>query len=145
MKYFISILLATFFIVGCSKNQLTDEQRDQAYRQFIADNNLENIKSINTFRYHGWQSLTQEFLILSTSIKRKYLIELSGLCHDITYAQSLYINQIDANNLSARFDSFSTTDNRMERCVIKTIYPITTEQAKFISNIGREDSNNENS
>lgn len=145
MRYILIVVVITLFLASCSKNQLTNEQRDQAYRQYIADNKLESIKSINTFRYDGWQSLTQNFLILSTSIKRKYLIELTGICRDITFAQSLYINQIDANNLSARFDSFSTSSNRMERCVIKTIYPLTPEQAKFIVSIGMPKANKENS
>ncbi|WP_448565838.1 DUF6491 family protein [Thalassotalea ganghwensis] len=144
MKGLLLSFIIGLFLVGCSKNELSYEQRDLAYQQLINEENLASVNSINTFRYHNWVSLTRNFLIISTTFKRNYLIKLKGSCNDLVFAQTILINQSQDNTLSARFDSISTPGNQLYFCTIDKIYPLTPEQTENIRNIGLPKSNKDN-
>lgn len=137
MKTLLCLVLV-ILVSSCSqKNTLTDTERDNAYVQYISDKSLENIKRINHFRFDGWQSLTRKYLILSSYMNRKYLIEVRSNCDDLAFAQTLILQQTTSGSLHARFDSISSADNRhLPGCLIQAIYPLTVDQAKEISNIG---------
>ncbi|XQW85274.1 DUF6491 family protein [Thalassotalea piscium] len=137
MRTFI-VLILIILVSSCSqKNSLTYAERDNAYFQYIKDKALVNVKKINSFRFDGWQSLSRKFLIISTSIKRKYLIEVTRDCNNLTYTQQLILNQSTNGSLSARFDSISSIEDKDSvGCRIQAIYPLTVEQAKEIVNIG---------
>jgi len=133
-------LIALF--TGCSTApSLSYDEKNLAYADYIANHNLASLKKVNTFRLHGWQSLTNDYLILSTSPKRKYLIEVKGLCPDLGFAQTIKINQSMSSTLSVRFDSISVVGNDFGshplKCFIKTIHKIDKAQAKELSAIGR--------
>lgn len=137
MKTLISLLLA-LLISSCSqKNNLNYAERDNAYIQYINDNSLTDVKRINRFRFDGWLSLSRKYLIISSHIKRKYLIELIRNCDDLAFEQTLMLQQTTSGSLHARFDSISVTDTlNQPGCLIQAIYPLTVEQAKEIANIG---------
>ncbi len=137
----LGVALATL-LAGCSNTPtMSYEEKNIAYADYIVSNKLESLKKINTFRLHGWQSLTNDYLILSTSPKKKFLIEVNGYCPDLGFAHAIKINQSMSSMLSTRFDSISVINGDMAshqiKCHIKTIHQIDKAQAKEISAIGK--------
>ncbi|GHE97100.1 DUF6491 family protein [Thalassotalea profundi] len=136
MKYLIT-LITFLLVVSCSqKNQLTYEERDIEYKQYITHNNIADLKKVKNYQFAGWQFLSRKFIILSGRFKRKYLIESSSNCYNLEFAKSLIINRSSKGNLHARYDSLSTNEDPNLLCRIQTIYPLTVEQAKELANIG---------
>lgn len=129
-------------LAGCSNTPtMSYEEKNIAYADYIVSNKLQSLKKINTFRLHGWQSLTNDYLILSTSPKKKFLIEVNGYCPDLGFAQAIKINQGMSSMLTTRFDSISVIGSDVGshhiKCHIKTIHKIDKAQAKEISAIGK--------
>ena len=56
----------------------------------------------------GSEKLTDDFLILSSSPQKKYLVEINGFCDELKFAQALILNRSIASSLQTRFDSIST-------------------------------------
>jgi len=148
MKNYLIIGLSLAAILsGCaSKSTLSYDEKNLAYGDFIAINKLESLKNIRAFRLHGWQSLTNDYLILSTSFRKKYLVEVGGFCPDLGSAQTIMVNQGSSSILSARFDSISVVGNSFDgnnfgghqmKCQIKSIHQIDKAQAKEIAAIGK--------
>jgi hypothetical protein len=136
MKFTLLILSSLIFITGCSLNKgLSDEEKNLAFQNYLSTNNIENVSKITTFTFRGWSSLTNDYLILSSSHKRQYLIELAGFCSEISWANTLIINRSSGSSLYARFDSVSTPNEPRIKCMIKSIYPITEEQEDEIKNL----------
>lgn len=141
-----AVMLVT--LVGCAGSPtMSYQEKNAAYEQFISSNKLESLKRINTFRLYSWSSLTNDYLILSTSPRKKYLIEVMGYCPDLGFAQTIRINQSMSSQLSARFDSISVIDgdagSAQIKCHIKTIHKIDKAQAKQINAIGEPVDENE--
>lgn len=139
MKNLVLITLLSLTVIsGCaSKSSLSFQEKNVEYQQYIEKNELESVKKINAFRLHGWQSLTNDYLILSRSVKDKYLVKVSNFCPDLYHAFSLKLNQSMNSVLSAKFDSISTLQEPELKCYIKSIYPIDKIQAKEIVAIGK--------
>jgi hypothetical protein len=134
MKYLVFLLASG--LIACTNTQgLTSEQLNQAYRAYIIDQPLENKNKVNSFRFYGWQTLTNDFIILSSSPKKKYLVEVNGFCDELKFAQALILNRSLAMSLQTRFDSIATPRMPNLKCFIKAIYPIDKTQAKQISDI----------
>ena len=129
MKFTLLILSSLIFITGCSLNNgLSDKEKNLAFQNYLTINNIENVSKVTTFTFRGWSSLTNDYLILSSSRKRQYLIELAGFCSEISWANTLIINRSTGASLYARFDSVSTPNEPRIKCMIKSIYPITEQQ-----------------
>jgi hypothetical protein len=134
MKYLVFLLASG--LIACTNTQgLTSEQLNQAYRAYIIDQPLENKNKVNSFRFYGWQTLTNDFIILSSSPQKKYLVEVNGFCDELKFAQALILNRSLAMSLQTRFDSIATPRMPNLKCFIKAIYPIDKTQAKQISDI----------
>lgn len=142
MKHFGFILFTSVLLSACAHNGAANLQaKNLAYKDYIATNNIENVDKISSFKFRGWNSLTDEFLIISSSPKRQYLIEMSGYCSDIRWTHTLLINRATNSTLHAKFDSLSSIESPQVNCRINTIYPLTQEQVKDIKAI--EQSSNE--
>ena len=138
MKFKLLILSGLIFIAGCSLNKgLSAKEKNIAFQNYLTMNNLEDVEKVTTFKFRGWHSLTNEYLMLSSSHKRQYLIELSGFCSEISWANALIINRTSGSSLYARFDSFSTPETPNLKCMIKSIYPITEEQEDEIKKLAK--------
>ena len=134
MKYIVFVL--AFGLIACTNTQgLSTEQLNQAYRVYIVNQSLENKNKVNFFRFHGWQALTNDFIIISSSPKKKYLVEVNGFCDELRFAQALILNRSIAMSLQTRFDSIATPRMPNIKCFIKAIYPIDKTQAKEISSL----------
>lgn len=138
MKDITIILVALALLTGCATNQsLSYQERDQAYGEYIESQELLSQDKIRTFKFRGWQSLSNNYLIISTSPNKKYLIEVSGFCSNLYHAQTIAVNQGMSSSLVTRFDSISVPNSPGNKCFIKSIYKVTKAQAKEISALGK--------
>ena len=143
MKFTLLILSSLIFITGCSHNNgLSDKEKNLAFQNYLTINNIENVNKVTTFTFRGWSSLTNDYLILSSSRKRQYLIELAGFCSEISWANTLIINRSTGASLYARFDSVSTPNEPRIKCMIKSIYPITEQQKDEIKKLAKPEKEN---
>lgn len=121
-------------IAGCSTTGTSREEEVDKVSQYIADNKLESVERITTFRFYSWSELTDYHLIISTSISKPYLIELKARCNDLRFAQSIKVNQSGAS-LHAKFDSVRAVGSNFPDCFIQSIYPLTKDQAKELRSL----------
>jgi hypothetical protein len=129
MKAILIILTALILLVSCSSNNSAGlKAKNIAFKDYLTNNNIESVKRVSRFRFRGWTSLTDKFLILSSSHKHKYLVELSGYCSDIRWSHAIILNRFNSASLNALTDSISTVESSQINCRIKTIYPLTQEQ-----------------
>ncbi|WP_196139878.1 DUF6491 family protein [Aliikangiella sp. G2MR2-5] len=142
IKKSIAVVISIFAILSCSSMKLNDDARSKAYQNYVKQNNLERTDSIVAFRLHSWRYLNSEYIILSTSFNRPYLIKISTPCVNLKFAQAIAVNQ-SSSSLYAKFDSVSVADPLQktlpEKCFIKSITPLSREQADELSAIGREE------
>ncbi len=109
------------------------------YTQYIKDKKLESQKKITSFNFHGWRSLDNEYLILSTRFNKPYLIDLVGYCSDLRFTQTIAVHN-SGSTLHAKFDSISVPDSHQNsghliKCRIDSIYRITKKQADELSRL----------
>ncbi len=132
--FYIFLML---MISGCaSKGNLSFEERDKAYRQFIVDENLTPSNEISSFNYAGWKSLSENFLIIRGNYSRFYLVETKRRCFGLSMARGIKINRFSNLTIRKDQDSISTTEDPSRKCVIKTIYPVDEVQSGALSVIG---------
>ena len=140
MKSIICLFIITIIIAGCANApRMSSKEKNINYSQYAVANNLTSLDKIRSFRYQGWQSLTDNYLIISTSFKKKYLIEVNGFCSNLAFSHTIMINQSTSSILSKNFDSISTLESPRQKCFIKSIYQINKEQATEISKIGQSE------
>lgn len=129
MKSILFIFTTLVLLTSCSSNNSARlKAKNSAFKDYITNHNIESVKRVSRFRFHGWTSLTDEFLLLSSSHKRKYLVQLSGYCSDIRWTNAIILNRVNTASLNALSDSISTLESPQINCRIKTIYPISQEQ-----------------
>lgn len=127
---------------GCATNAMTRAEREQAYNQYIIDEQLESVESIQAFRFSGWNELSDKHLIINTGVNRPYLITLRHTCVDLDFAQGIKINNT-GSRLRADFDSISVPGNFSQRCFIDKIYKLSKEQRKTLISLHRNDNADE--
>jgi hypothetical protein len=138
MKLFALLIALSSLTFGCSSiDGMSPKERNLAYKNYIESQKLESINKIRSFRFRGWQSLTNDFLIISTAVRKKYLVEVSSYCGDLSFANAINIHRSTGSSLQTKFDSISTTDEPRLKCRIDAIYPINKAQAKEIHAIGK--------
>lgn len=136
MKINILLLSSLFFISACSSNvNEVFKSKNQSISTFIEENKLVDVVKVNAFKFKGWNTLTDDYLLLSSSPRRKFLVTLNGYCSDIRWAHSLLLNRTVNTALHARFDSVSTPHSPQIKCIIGNIYPVTKEQVTALMNI----------
>ena len=135
MKKLITIIALLSLTVGCSSTGMGSKDKNIAYGEYIKTENLESISKVRSFRFSGWQSLTNNFLILSSS-QEKHLIELNNYCQELMFTSAIIVDKGGDSSLNVRFDSISAVDRHKVKCFIKSIYPVTKEQSRAILAIG---------
>jgi len=138
-------LLTCILITACaSTSTMTDSERTIAYDQYIETNKLESIKRITSFNFYSWSSLGDEHLIISSRMNKPNLIRLQRNCFDLSFANGIMIHS-SGSVLSAKFDAISVLERNSIKCFIKSIYPLSKDQAKELAKIGYldKDSNEE--
>lgn len=142
MKLMTVILTIFLFMSACaSNNNAIEKAKNAAFKDYVTSQNIEPVNRVSRFRFQGWSSLTNDFLILSSTHKRKFLIELTGYCSDIRWAHAIILNRLNTATLNARSDSISTVEAPNIHCRIQTIYPLTLEQLADIRAIDNPEKN----
>lgn len=131
-------LLTMFVSTACATSAMTQKEKTDAYRQFIVTEKLEPLDKITSFKFDDWSPLGDEHLIISTSVRKMYLITLSQRCSDLRFANAIKIHNT-GSSLSAKFDSISVPAVIEIKCYIKSIHRVTKEQKKALQKIGKED------
>ncbi|MDO6425413.1 DUF6491 family protein [Thalassotalea sp. 1_MG-2023] len=126
------ILFLLMLLTACANRSVNLTQMNTDIRQYITANDMTDVSRVTSFRFHGWNSISDEFLLLNSSPKRKYLIEMSGYCSDIRWAHSIILDRSMDSSLHAKFDSIGVPDQPALNCRIEKIYPITPEQKDAI-------------
>ncbi len=130
---------------GCASTRMSNAEKSAAYINYIEQNKLEKVKRITTFRLHGWRYLNRDYVILSTSIRKPYLVEISGPCYELAYSHSIGIHH-DGSTLTDRFDWVFAPSQPDIRCMIRSIHKLSREQADQLAAIGKSnDENNQES
>lgn len=134
----LSLGLGIALLSACAsqKNTLTKEQRAVAYTEYIAEQKLEQLDKIRSFRLHGWSSLGDKHLIISTSLNRPYLITLRRKCHNLDYSQAIKVHN-NSGMLQAKFDYITPLDGVEINCYIESIHKLTRDQKKAMLAIGK--------
>jgi hypothetical protein len=146
MKMGITLLSILTVVTGCSTtSNMTVSEKNDAYQEIVKTTPLESVNKIRSFKFNGWESLSNEFLIISTSPRKKYLVEINGFCPGLNFAQAIIVNQASSSTLSVRFDSISVHKSPQTKCFIKSIYPIDKTQEKALRDVGKPVESNEQS
>jgi len=131
-------LVCAVFISSCATNTMSVTEKTAAYDQYIADEKLEQMDRITSFKFDSWSSLGQEHLIISTTFNKPYLIKLRQKCMNLRFAHVIKINNT-GSTLNAKFDSISVPGTMGIKCFIKSIHKLDKEQKTALRKIGREE------
>ena len=143
MKYVNQLLKATFvglslsLLFGCVSTGMTDAEKTVAYESFIEQNKLEKVRRITAFRLHGWRYLNRDYIILSSSIRKPFLVEINGPCYELSYSHTIGIHR-NGSSLNEKFDWVFSPSQPDIRCRIQSIYKLDKDQADELSAIGKK-------
>lgn len=149
MKFVNQLFKATFIglslslLFGCASKGMTDAEKTVAYEAYIEKNKLEKVRRITAFRLHGWRYLNRDYIILSSSIRKPFLIEISGPCYELSFSHTIGIHR-DGTSLNEKFDWVFSPSQPDIRCRIQSIHKLDKEQADELSAIGKNIKEEEN-
>jgi len=136
MKKLIFSFILISLLAACASTPRPDYSA--LYQNYITENKLESLKRITAFNYRGWRSLDNEHLIINTSPNKPYLVTLISPCLDLRFSHAIAINSQGTSALYTRSDSISVPNYPHQKCFIKTIHPLTKQQADEISKLGKK-------
>ncbi len=136
ISHLFLIIGFSLMIAACATPAtMTQDERTDAYIEFIKSNKLESIQRITSFDFYSWTALGDEHLIINTRFNRPYLITLQRSCFDLSFANTIVIHR-NGSSLHTKFDAISVMEPISVKCFIKLIHPLSKEQAKAIKKIG---------
>lgn len=130
----LMLLIAVVLIGGCTNSRLSNQEREALIEAYVTDHKLEQTNKITAFRFYGWRELGRNHLIVSTRFNRPYLLTLKSSCLDLQFSQTIGIHNT-GSTLDARFDSVFVPSYPHQKCFIRSIHPLTREQADELSAI----------
>jgi hypothetical protein len=83
--------------------------------------------------FDGWNAVSKDQLVVWTSLNKAYLLQLTGYCPDLPYAQAIAIT-----STANKVDKFEKVIVGRDRCFISEIRPIDTKQLKADRKLLRE-------
>ncbi len=140
MKKVILSTLVMGLMLGCSSTQsLSKAEKNMAYDKFVGEQSIASIDKITSFKFTGWKSLTDDYLIVTALRKKDYLLELNGGCAGLRFSNAIKLNQASSSSLDKFGDSISAVGESAlaTNCYIKSIHPLTQEQSQHIVSIGK--------
>ncbi len=102
------------------------------YGQFIAEQGWVKKDRVQHFRFQGWQSLDDRYLILRSNQQKSFLVKLISTCNDLPYANNIQVNQATSRSLSAKFDSITVPGQFKQECTIDSIYEMDKVQKQVL-------------
>ncbi|CAM3652341.1 DUF6491 family protein [Parendozoicomonas haliclonae] len=131
IKPVLLVLISGIVLVGCaSVQESSSADRHKIYQTFIADQQLAPVEKITSFRFSGWKSLDDKYLIITSNYKKDYLVELNSSCVGLRHATTIKVNRFSDMSLSRLGDTISVIGGSAFPCHIKGIYPLTREQSR---------------
>ena len=135
------LITAVLFLAGCA-TQIDTKKEKSIYESYIETQKLESLDKIRTFRFHGWRSLDNHYLIISTGLNNPYLIKLTNYCSDLRFAHRILVNS-SGSTLTTKFDSIQVVDSSLPdrhpiKCFIKSIYKLSKEQADELGSLNKQ-------
>jgi hypothetical protein len=119
----VAALLAAGLAAGCASQPKLD------YREYAG----QPVKSFYMTNYDGWSPVSEDQLVIWTGMNEAYLIQVTGYCPDLQFAQVVAVTST-ANNV----DKFERVIVGRDRCFINEIRPIDTRQMKEDRKLMRE-------
>lgn len=137
VSHLVTLGVASLFLTACAnKYVLTKEQRTEAYKQFIQQEQLTQVDGVRSFRLNGWSALGEHYMILNASPSRPFLVTFRNKCSNLDYVQGILVNK-RGSTLESKFDYITTVDTVRSNCYIDTIHQLTKEQKKSLLAIGK--------
>jgi len=109
---------AVLLITACVA---TDSRQDEAIRDFISVEALQEEKQIRTSTRDKREIINEDFIIYEARTQ-SYLIEFQSGCYDLVNENLVADVRFDANQIRARFDTING-------CGIGHIYPLDERQS----------------
>jgi len=138
MKNIAIIISIATLMTGCSStDKMSSNDKEFAYSEYIATENLTSERRVNSFKLSAWKPLTDKFLVINT-FKEQYLVEVSHCLH-LEDAMDIKLKVSSSLVLTTNDSLFvlNTPDSSNFECQIKSIYPVTKEQSNLIESIGK--------
>ncbi|KPZ69099.1 hypothetical protein AN944_03115 [Shewanella sp. P1-14-1] len=116
------IALVSLMLLGCSASEASKQKA--ALYQF---DELTEVTSIDNFRMDGWRTMDNRTVFVDSRPKQTYLIVLSGVNTNLTFAKALVITS-RMGKVTVGFDTVSTGDAPQFKSQIKKIYQIDSKE-----------------
>ena len=137
MKIILVIALVSTMLLGCSAAPtMSLKEKNVAYSEYVQNENLTSKDKIHGFKFSGWRSLSDNYLIITAIFKKDYLIETKGTCSNLNKAYRIKLNRASNLAIYKHGDSISPIGQISPSCFIKAIYPISNDQSKYLVKIG---------
>ncbi|WP_299268505.1 DUF6491 family protein [uncultured Psychrosphaera sp.] len=137
MKHILAITLGLVVLSGCSSTTtMSLNEKNNAYSKFVMDESLSSEDKVDGFKFSGWTSLSDNYLIITAKHNKDYLVETNGRCIDLNKSADIKLNRSSNLAIYKSIDSISTSNQMTGECFIKSIYPITTVQTDDLTSIG---------
>ncbi|MCP3701089.1 MAG: hypothetical protein GY920_21730 [Aliivibrio sp.] len=142
MKSLLTITLSSILLLGCTSTSMSLKEKNNAYSKYVLNENLTNEDKVEGFKFSGWKSLSDNYLIIKANYKKDYLIETKGRCNNLNDSHGIKLNRSPNFAIYKLGDSISLAGihpntDITDKCFIKSIYPITRLQSEHLVNIGK--------
>lgn len=138
MRNIFTIALISAFTLGCTSTTMSLSEKDNEYGQFVINENLLSEDSVQGFQFSGWNSLSDNYLIITAVHDKDYLIQTNGTCIDLNNSHKIQLNRTSSLAIYKQTDSISSgVGKSAQKCNIKSIYPISDEQTDKLVSIGK--------
>jgi len=149
MKNILSLVVISTALIGCATTtSMSIKEKNNAYVSYIVDENLSSKDKIRGFKFDSWNTLSDNYLIITGVRKKNYLIEIKKRCYDLRLSNNIKLNRSSSMALYNRKDSISLISQKSrdsisprgeisQKCYIHSIYPISNIQSDYLVNIGK--------
>lgn len=128
-------------LMGCSSTQtLSKTEKNLAYGEFLGEQNISSLSKITSFKFTGWKSLTDDYVIMTAMRNKDYLVQFKSACVGLRFTNAIKLNQSNRSTFDKHGDSISAVGDSAlsSNCYIESIHPLTEEQSKQIVAIGEK-------
>ncbi|NQZ21757.1 MAG: hypothetical protein HRT53_06810 [Colwellia sp.] len=137
MKNILALTLVSTLILGCSSTGMTLDEKDTAFSKYVAEENFSSKEKVTGFKFRSWKALSDNYLIITAIHNKDILIETQGKCYGLKNSRHIQLNLFSKRSIYRLGDSISPVGSVTDKCLIKSIYPITNIQADYLIKIGK--------
>ncbi len=137
MKLLVMVTSIIILLSACANQSISLLEQEALYENYVKQHNLIKLEKVTGFRFHNWKELDEKHLIISTGVKKHYYITLRTRCAGLRFSNQIGINKT-GNILDARFDYIFILGATHQKCFIRSIHQLTTEQVNEVVKLGRD-------